>query len=76
MTKLTQLARAQYGSTRKMILAQGLKEGTVYPVLSGYRKAWPRLRQQLATALEVNEGDIFTPDGWPVAAEEPAKEAQ
>lgn len=64
MTVIEKLAREKYGSVRKMFLANNIKSGTVYPVLAGYRKPWPKLRARLAELVGVSEQDIFTSDGW------------
>lgn len=64
MTVIEKLAKEKYGSVRKMFLANNIKGGTVYPVLAGYRKPWPKLRARLAELVGANEQDIFTSDGW------------
>lgn len=66
MTKIEKLAREQFGSLRKMMILSNLKPGTVYPVISGYRRSWPKLRNQLSKVLKVEEVELFDENGWPV----------
>lgn len=64
MTVIEQAAKEKFGSLRKMLIQSGLKPGTVYPVIAGYRKPWPALRSRLSNVLELDEEDIFDVDGW------------
>ena len=70
MTVIEKIAKEQYGSIRKMLIANSLKNGTVFPVLSGHRRSWPKLRQQIADALGRSEKELFDVFGWPLREKE------
>jgi transcriptional regulator with XRE-family HTH domain len=72
MTVIEKLAKQNFGSLRQMMLKSGMKPGTVYPALSGFRQPWPKLRAQVAGALNVSESELFEKNGWPREAEDDA----
>lgn len=65
MNTIEKMAKEKYGSVHKMLKIFGLRPGTIYPVLGGYRKSWPRLRAQMSQILGAEEDSLFDPHGWP-----------
>jgi len=65
MTKLERVSREKFGSMRKLAESLGLTPACIHQVSGGYRRAWPKLRQQIAAALEIQESELFDTAGWP-----------
>ncbi|MDN5325832.1 MAG: hypothetical protein PWP41_528 [Moorella sp. (in: firmicutes)] len=65
MTVLQLEATKKYGSLKKLAERLSLTPGCLHQVNAGYRRAWPRLRQQVAAALEMRDDELFDEKGWP-----------
>ncbi len=57
-------AQIKFGSVRKLVIACGLKPQAGYPALSGHEKTWPKLRRDVAAALDMPEEALFDKEGW------------
>lgn len=69
MTHLQAAAKKKFGSLRKLAFHLDVTPACVHQVNAGTRKAWPKLRRQVAAALEVREDELFDEKGWPGEAE-------
>ena len=58
-------ATKQYGSLRKISASLNLSAGVLAQVNSGARKPWPKLRVVIASALHMEQDQIFDSSGWP-----------
>ncbi|OIQ12806.1 helix-turn-helix domain-containing protein [Neomoorella thermoacetica] len=65
MTVLQAEAKKRYGSLRKLAINLGLTPGCLHQINARFRRAWPRLRQQVAAALEMRDDELFDEKGWP-----------
>jgi lambda repressor-like predicted transcriptional regulator len=58
-------ATKQYGSLRKMSALLNLSPSVLAQVNSGARKPWPKLRVIIASALHMEQDQLFDSNGWP-----------
>jgi len=72
MTVLQKAARQKFGSLRNLARTLGVAPACILQLNAGYRRAWPRLRQKVAAALEMREEELFDEKGWPREAENDA----
>jgi lambda repressor-like predicted transcriptional regulator len=64
MTELQRVSKDKFGSLRKMARKAGISESSLFLINSGHRKAWPKLRRQIAEAVDMPETELFDTDGW------------
>ncbi|WP_432693985.1 helix-turn-helix domain-containing protein [Priestia aryabhattai] len=65
MTRIEFLRREAGLSQVELAKTIGISSTAIVQVERGHRKCWPKLRNQLAQILKMEEGNLFDEAGWP-----------